>query len=124
MDNETEMYYDEATPTNQVRGFTKSFQKRTKSKKEENVQIIELLGFLKEKKVVFGSKVSEKLLKNGTAKKIYTASNCDEFTLRKMKHYGKISNVDIVELDVDNDELAQKLKKPFLISMVCVREMK
>ena len=124
MDNDTQMYYDEETPANHVKGFTKSFQKRTKSKKSEDKSVVELLGFVKENKVIFGSKVTEKLLKNGTAKKIYVDSNCDDFTLRKIKYYGKISNIEIVELDLDNEELSQKLGKPFLMSMVCVRDIK
>ena len=33
MDNDTQMYFDEVTPANHVKGFTKSFQKRTKTKK-------------------------------------------------------------------------------------------
>jgi len=121
MDNEAQMYHEEVTPANEIKGFTKSFQKRTKDKKVEDKEIVELLSFQRENKVVFGRKISEKSLKNGTAQKIYAASNCDDFNLRKIKHYCKVANVEIVELELDNEELAQKLNKPFLMSMVCVR---
>jgi len=122
MENSAEMYFEETSPSNEVKGFTKSFQKRTKNKKEENKDVLELLSFVKEGNTVLGAKVTEKAFKSNLAKKVYAASNCDELTLKKMKHYAKIANVEVVELDLDNDELSQKLAKPFLISMVCVKE--
>lgn len=33
MENAAEMYVEEITPSNEVKGFTKSFVKRTKAKK-------------------------------------------------------------------------------------------
>lgn len=122
MENSAEMYFEENSPSNEIKGFTKSFQKRTKDKKEENKDVLELLSFAKLGKLVLGAKITEKAFKNNNAKKVYAASNCDELTLKKMKHYAKIANVEIVELDLDNQELSEKLAKPFLISMVCVKE--
>ena len=116
-----EMYTQEETPANHIKGFTKDFQKRTKDKKEENKDVVELLGFQKSGKIMIGAKVTQKAFRNGLAKKVFTSSNCDEMTLRKVKHYAKIAGVDVVTLDLDNEELSQKLAKPFLISMVCVR---
>ena len=124
MENPAEMYFEKQTAANEIKGFTKSFTKRTKDKKEENKDVKELLGFLKEGKLIIGAKVTEKAFKSGNAKKVYTASNCDELTLNKVKHYAKIADVEVVELDLDNQELGQKLTKPFLISMVCVRALK
>ena len=117
-----EMYTEEVTPANEIKGFTKSFQKRTKDKREEDVNVKELLTFAREGKIAIGAKVTEKGFKRGTVNKVYVASNCDELTLKKMKHYAKVSGSEIVELDLDNDELGQKLGKPFLISMVCIKE--
>lgn len=116
------MYFEETTPANEIKGFTKSFQKRTKDKREENKDVKDILGFMKEGKVIVGSKVTEKAFKNGDARKVYATSNCDELTLKKVKHYAKIAGVDVIELDLDNEELAQKMAKPFLISMICVRD--
>ncbi len=122
MDNSAEMYYEEVTSSNELKGFTKSFQKRSKAKKEENKDVIEMLSFAKSGSLLIGAKVTEKAFKNSNAKKVFVASNCDELTLKKIEHYAKIEGVDVVKLDLDNDELAQKLTKPFLISMVCVRK--
>ncbi len=121
MDKVAEMYLEEVTPANEIKGFTKSFQKRSKDKKVEDKNVVELLSYAKEGKIILGSRVTEKAFKKGVAKKVYAASNCDEITLKKVKHYAKIANVDVIELDLDNGELSQKLAKPFLISMVCVR---
>jgi len=123
MDNDTQMYFDEETPASEVKGFTKSFQKRTKAKRTEDKEIVELLSFVREGKVVFGSKIAEKLFKNGGVQKIFAASNCDDLTLRKIQHYANLADVEVVVLDLDNNELAQKLGKPFLSSMVTVRNI-
>ncbi len=124
MENTAEMYFEEQTAANQIKGFTKSFTKRTKDKKEENKDVKDLLLFLKEGNLIIGAKVTEKAFKNSKAKKVYTASNCDELTLAKVNHYAKIANVEVIKLDLDNKELGQKLVKPFLVSMCCVRASK
>jgi len=121
MENSNEMYFEEVTPSNELKGFTKSFQKRSKNKKEENKDVVEMLGYLKTNSLIYGAKVTEKAFKNGVAKKVFASSNCDVLTLRKVEHYAAIAGVDVVKLDLDNEELGQKLVKPFLISMVCVR---
>ena len=120
MDNVTDMYLEEVTPANQVKGFTKSFVKRTKAKREENLSVKELLGYLKDNKVKIGAKITAKNFKTGKVEKVFASSNCDDLTLRTINHYAKIANVEIVMLDLDNEELGQKLVKPFLVSMVCI----
>lgn len=116
-----EMYTEEVTPANEIKGFTKSFQKRSKDKRVEDKDVQELLTFAREGKVILGAKVTEKAFKQGKAVKAYASSNCDALTLKKIEHYAKIAGVDVVKLDLDNEELGQKLAKPFLVSMVCVK---
>jgi len=120
MENVTDVYLEEVTPENQVKGFTKSFVKRTKAKREENLSVKELLGYMKEKKVKIGAKITAKNFKLGNVAKVFTSTNCDKMTLKMIEHYAKIANVEVVALDLDNEELGQKLVKPFLVSMVCV----
>lgn len=116
------LYVEEETPANQLSGFTKTFQRRTKEKRAEDQNVVELLALRRDNKLSFGSKITEKGFKNGTVKKVFAASNCEELTLRKIKHYAKVLGVEVVDLDLDNQELAEKLGKPFLISMACVKE--
>jgi ribosomal protein L30E len=120
-DNAVEMYMQEDTPSNELKGFTKSFQKRSKDKKVEDKNVVELLSFNREKKLVFGAKVAQKMLKNSKVKKIYTSLNPNVLTLKMINHYSKIGSVEVVKLDLDNEELGQKLGKPFNVSIVSVR---
>jgi ribosomal protein L30E len=106
---------------NELKGFSKKFVKRSKDKRSEDQNVIDLLTFNRENKLVFGAKIAEKLFKAGEVTKIYTSSNPNELTLEKIQHYGSLVGVEIVALDLDNSELGQKLGKPFTISMVSVR---
>lgn len=120
--NATELYIEEEAPSNELKGFTKSFQRRSKAKKEEDSRVVELLAFRREGALVFGAKVTEKAFKNDQIKKVFTASNCDPLTLKKIKHYASLTGTEVVDLDLDNQELAEKLGKPFQISMAHVRK--
>ncbi|MFW5704777.1 MAG: ribosomal L7Ae/L30e/S12e/Gadd45 family protein [Nanoarchaeota archaeon] len=115
-----EMYTEEPTVANEIKGFTKSFEKRSKSKKAEDLNVKELLAYERDKMLILGTRVAEKGLKNGKLVKVYTSSNCDELVFKKLNHYCKITGVDVVKLDLDNEELGQKLQKPFLVSVVSV----
>ncbi len=121
MDDTTQMYYEEVTPSNEIKGFTKSFQKRSKDKKEEDQNIVELLSYNREGKLVLGSKVTEKAFKLGNVAKVYAASNCDELTLDKARHYGKLAKVEVITLDIDSNEFGQRLTKPFNVKIAHVR---
>lgn len=120
-ENLAEMYTEDVAQANELKGFTKSFKKRGKSKRVEDKNVTELLSFARENKIIIGSKVTKKAFKKNQVHKVYVASNCDELTVKTLQHYAKIANVEVVELDFDNQELGQKLSKPFLISTVSVR---
>lgn len=124
MSNTAELYVEEETPSNEIKGFTKAFQRRSKEKRQEDKRVVELLGYRREGSLVYGARVTEKGFKNGTVTKVFAAANCDDLTLRKIKHYATLAQVEVVELDLDNLELAEKLQKPFLVSMVHVRSQK
>lgn len=119
-DLNTEMYAEE-TPANEMKGFTKSFVKRGKQKKVEDKDVTELLTYSRENKLLLGAKITEKSFKKGTVEKVFVSSNCDELMLRKLEHYAAILNVSIVKIDLNSEELGQKLAKPFMVSCVCVR---
>lgn len=108
----------------QLKSYTKTFVKRTKDKKEENPFILKILHFQKEGRLKLGTRVAEKNCKNSNVECIFVTKNCEEMTFKKLEHYSKILKVDFVKIDVDNKELAQKLKKPFLVSVVSVLKNK
>lgn len=114
------MYSEESAPVNELKGFTKSFVKRTKDKREEDGAVKDLLTFQREGRVNCGAKVCEKALKNSKAHKVYFSSNCDELTQQKLSHYATIAGIETVVIDLDNNELGKKLAKPFQVSTVWI----
>lgn len=78
----------------------------------------ELDDALKKEKLIVGSKRTLKLLKNEKLKKIFLASNCDDIIKKEINKYAKIVNVDVVELNISNEELGARCKKPFAISVL------
>lgn len=122
MDNATQLYVEEVSPANQIKGFTKSFVKRTKDKKTEDVKVKELLNYIKSNKVIFGAKVSEKLFKKNLIEKVFISNNCLDITAKLLKHYASLTNVEVVVLDIDSKEMTQKLNKPFLISVASIKK--
>ena len=123
MENAVEMYAEEkSTPANELKGFTKTFQKRSKDKKSEDQNVVDLLAYNRDQKLVFGAKLAQKLFKLGNVDRVYTSTNPDELTLKMINHYAKLGGVKVITLDLDNNELAQKLGKPFNISMATVRK--
>ena len=119
-ESHADLYYEEVGPSNELKGFTKGFEKRSKNKRQEDERVKDLLNFQKQGTLKLGAKIAIKAFKAGTAQKIFIATNADDLTVRTIEHYAKIGNVEIVKLDLDNLELAQKLQKPFHVSMACV----
>lgn len=112
--------YVEDSKSNEIKGFTKNFVKRTKDKKSEDVNIKDLLNFVKEKKTRIGFKVCEKNFKKNLVEKIYVANNCEELALRRINHYANLVGCEVITLELNNSDLAQKLAKPFLVSVITV----
>jgi large subunit ribosomal protein L30e len=80
-------------------------------------EIKKLLG---SKKMILGKEEVLKNIRNGTMMKVYVASNCPHDVLRDMKRYSGISNFDILETNMPNDELGTLCKKPFSIAVLGV----
>jgi len=73
---------------------------------------------LKEKTITFGTKVTLKNLKRGKVKKVFVASNCPKESKESLEYYGKIGNVEVVELKESSDEITTICKKSFPICVV------
>lgn len=73
---------------------------------------------LKSKKVVFGTERTMKLLKQDKLKAVFLASNISEEIKDDIKHYAKIGNIELVELNFKNKEVGVHCKKPFSVSVV------
>ena len=75
---------------------------------------------VKDKNLVIGSEITVKKLRNGTVKIVFVAKNCPEQTQETIERYAKLSNAKVVHLDIDNDELGVRAKKPYSISVLAV----
>ena len=78
------------------------------------MSLSELRKVLKEKKVVYGARVTIKNLKRGKVTKIFLTSNCSEDIRKEIKSY----DVDVVELKIPSDELAMICKRSHPISVL------
>ena len=81
--------------------------------------LTELKKALKEKTITFGTEKTLKMLRAGTAKKVFIASNCPEDTQQTIMHYAKLNNIDVIDIKSPNDEIGLTCKKPFSISILC-----
>ena len=73
---------------------------------------------LKKEKINFGTEVTIKKLKNGNLKKVFLAKNCAKTVKEDIKYYAKLSGVNIIELELDNEELGLLCKKSFSVSVL------
>lgn len=78
----------------------------------------DLKKILKEESLNFGAEITLKKLRQGKLKKIFLAANCPKNVKDDIEYYAKLSKVEVVNLDVDNEELGTLCKKPFSISVI------
>ncbi len=78
----------------------------------------ELKEALEDKNLAIGTDKTMKSLKAGKLKKVFLAKNCPLKTKEDIKHYARLSKIDIVELGMTNEEIGVVCKKPFSISVL------
>ena len=72
-------------------------------------------------KVLFGTKGTEKSLKNGTAKLLVIAGNCPKLAREKLISYAEISRTPFYGLGGTGLELGSVCGKPFTVSAMVVQ---
>lgn len=77
---------------------------------------------VKEKKVFIGTDQTIKNLKLGKVSRVMITKNCPADVREDIKHYAGLSQAEVVELNVPNDELGVMCRKPFLISVLGVKK--
>lgn len=90
--------------------------------KEMDANISELKKLLKADKVILGTDRTLKLLKLGTADRVFLSSNCPEDVKKDIEYYAKLSNVPLIYLNQPNDELGILCKKPYPVSVLSVTQ--
>jgi large subunit ribosomal protein L30e len=87
-----------------------------------NEDLKELKSKLQEGKVILGTDRVMKALRNSATQKVFLASNTTEKTKEDVNHYANLSEVKIVNLELDNEELGVFCKKNFFISVLAIEE--
>lgn len=72
------------------------------------------------KKLIIGEDEVLKHARKGDLAKVYHASNANKLTIADLLKYGKISNFEVLDTNVPNDDLGTVCKKPFSISTIGV----
>jgi len=73
---------------------------------------------LKTDKILFGTDNTIKALKLGKLSHIFISSNTPADVVDDLEYYGKLSDVELIKLNLPNDELGTFCKKPFAISII------
>lgn len=90
--------------------------------KEMDANISELKKLLKTDKIILGTDRTLKLLKLGSADRVFLSSNCPEEVKKDIEYYAKLSNVPLIHLKQPNDELGILCKKPYPVSVLSVTQ--
>jgi ribosomal protein L30E len=80
----------------------------------------EIRKLLNSKKLLIGKDEVLKNIRKGLIAKVYIASNCPEDLHEDLLRYSKISQFELFETKVPNDELGTVCKKPFSIVILGV----
>ncbi len=82
----------------------------------------DLKTLVKENKVFIGAKETLKNIKQGRISKVFLASNCPEETKETVERYAGISEVEVEQLKVPNDELGIMCRKHFFVSVIGLKK--
>ena len=78
----------------------------------------EIRKLLTAKKVVIGTKQTIAGLRKGTITRVLIATNCDKKTKELLAYYQHLTNIDLIQLDISNEDLGIMCKKQFAISVL------
>jgi len=76
---------------------------------------------LEDKKIIIGTERALKALKKDRLRTIYITKNCPPQVSGDLTYYAKLAQVETVHLEQPNDELGTLCRKPFSVSVVCVK---
>ncbi len=92
------------------------------AKKVESKESEEIKNALEAEKLIIGTERTLKELKKGNVSKVFVSANCPEDVREDLSYYSSLSKFETVELEILNDELGIVCKKPFSVSIVCIKK--
>jgi large subunit ribosomal protein L30e len=88
------------------------------AKEEIAPEVKEIKKALENNKLIIGTKLTQKNLKLGNAKKIFLSANCSDEMKKEIESLAKIAKVTVNKIKYPNDELGIICRKPFPISVL------
>ncbi len=88
------------------------------AKKAVDTIVGEIKKLLKNKEIILGTEKVLKELKLGKLAKVYMSNNAPESVRADLTKYGRLADVEIINLKFSNEEIGEICKKPFLISVL------
>lgn len=88
----------------------------------QNEEVLkELRLHVQDNKAVIGTETVLKELKAGRLAKVFLARNCTSQMKSDLRHYAKLVEVPVIELEYSNEELGIFCKKNFFVAVVGIR---
>ena len=82
--------------------------------------ITEISKALADGKLIIGTDRVLKGLKNTELSKVFVTSNISEIVKGDIEHYAKLSDTEVLYLDLNSEDLGEVCKKRFNISLVAI----
>jgi len=80
--------------------------------------IDEIKKLIKTDKLIIGTKLTVKSLKEGKLAKVVLSSNCSESLEEEINKFAEMTSVKVAKINLPNDELGVLCKKQFSISVL------
>jgi large subunit ribosomal protein L30e len=80
----------------------------------------EIKKLLNSEKLIMGKDETLKAIRSGKLKKLFLASNADPKFLKDIDYYKNMTEIEIVNLQLTNEEIGSLCRKPFSISVLGV----
>lgn len=80
----------------------------------------EIKKLLKTDKLILGADRTLKALREGTAKKVFVASNVSEKLLEDLEQYSKLNSTELIKTDKTNEQLGVFCKKSFSVQVITI----
>jgi large subunit ribosomal protein L30e len=90
-------------------------------KKAESTLPAEIKKLFEQGKLVLGEERTMRMVKNGTAKKVYLSTTVKVDLKQDVERYASIAKIDVVEVPMTADEIGALCRKQFGVSILSVK---
>lgn len=91
-------------------------------KKTSTDSTAEIKNYRKQGRLVFGTRQTTQLLRDRAAEKVYLAVNCPQELRREIEHFGKLSDVPVLTLEILSDDLGLLCRRQHMVLVLGLRK--